>query len=87
LACGGRTVVREDYPHRYRGMSLAACIEGMARLAPEDTLLVNPSAARELGVKDGDSLTVDEGGAGKPYRVALDRKVPQSVLYLLGGVR
>jgi predicted molibdopterin-dependent oxidoreductase YjgC len=87
LACGGHAVVREDYPHRYRGVSLAACIEGMARLAPEDTLLVNPSAARELGVKDGDSLTVDEGGAGKPYRVALDRKVPQSVLYLLGGVR
>jgi predicted molibdopterin-dependent oxidoreductase YjgC len=87
LACGGRAVVREDYPHRYRGMSLAACIEGMARLAPEDTLLVNPGAACELGVKDGDSLTVDEGGAGKPYRVALDRKVSPSILYLLGGLR
>ena len=43
-------LVREVNPHRFRGLSLADYIEGMARLTPEETLLVNPQDAAELGV-------------------------------------
>lgn len=78
-------LVREVNPHRFRGLSLAGCIEGMARLTPEETLLVNPQDAAELGVRDGDSLTVTANGQSRPYPVRLDRKVAPALLYLLSS--
>ena len=83
---GARHVlVREVNPHRFRGLNLADYIEGMARLTPEETLLVNPQDAAELGVRDGDSLTVTAGGQSRPYPVRLDRKVAPALLYLLSS--
>jgi hypothetical protein len=79
----GRTLVREPNPHRHRGVALSDCVEGFARLAPEDTLLVNPQDAAELGVGDGDALALTSGGPA--YRVRLDRKVPSGLLYLLAS--
>jgi anaerobic selenocysteine-containing dehydrogenase len=55
----------------------------MARLAPEDTLLINPRDAREMAVRDGDSVLVESAGESRTYPVMLDRKVPPAVLYLL----
>jgi anaerobic selenocysteine-containing dehydrogenase len=78
-------LVRETNPHRFRGLSLAGCIEGMARLTPEETLLVNPQDAEELGVRDGDSLTVTVDGQSRPYPVQLDRKVAPALLYLFSS--
>ena len=78
-------LVREVNPHRFRGLSLAGYIEGMARLAPEETLMVNPQDAAELGVRDGDSLTVTAAGQSRPYPVRLDRKVAPALLYLLSS--
>ena len=78
-------LVREVNPHRFRGLSLAGYIEGMARLAPEETLMVNPQDAAELGVGDGDSLTVTSAGQSRPYPVRLDRKVAPALLYLLSS--
>jgi predicted molibdopterin-dependent oxidoreductase YjgC len=78
-------LVREVNPHRFRGLSLADCIEGMARLAPEETLLVNPQDAAELGVRDGDSVTVTVGGQSRAYPVRIDCKVAPALLYLLSS--
>jgi predicted molibdopterin-dependent oxidoreductase YjgC len=79
----GRALVREPNPHRHRGVALSDCVEDFARLAPEDTLLVNPRDAAELGVGDGDSRALTTGGPA--YRVRLDRKVPSALLYLLAS--
>jgi predicted molibdopterin-dependent oxidoreductase YjgC len=79
----GRALVHEPNPHRHRGVALSDCVEGFARLAPEDTLLVNPRDAAELGVGDGDWLALTTGGPA--YRVRLDRKVPSALLYLLAS--
>jgi anaerobic selenocysteine-containing dehydrogenase len=78
-------LVREVNPHRFRGLSLAGCIEGMDRLTPEETLLVNPQDAEELGVRDGDSLTVTADGQSRQYPVQLDRKVAPALLYLFSS--
>jgi len=78
-------LVRELNPHRFRGLSLAEYIEGMARVAPEETLLVNPRDAKEWGIHDGDSLTVSADGQSRPYPVRLDRKVAPALLYLLSS--
>jgi anaerobic selenocysteine-containing dehydrogenase len=78
-------LVREVNPHRFRGLNLADCIEGMARLTPEEALLVNPQDAAELGVGDGDSVTISAGGQSRPYPVRLDRKVAPTLLYLFSS--
>ncbi len=83
---GARHVlVREANPHRFRGLSLSDCIDGMARLAADGTLYVNPLDAAELGVGDGDSLTVSGNGHSQSYPVRLDRKVTPSLLYMLSS--
>jgi len=78
-------IVREVNPHRFRGLSLADCIEGMARLAPEEALFVNPQDAAELGVRDGDLLTVSTNGQSRSYPVHLDRKVAPTIFYMLAS--
>jgi NADH dehydrogenase/NADH:ubiquinone oxidoreductase subunit G len=83
---GARYVlVRETDPHRFRGLSLADYIEDMARLAPEEALFLNPLDAEELGVQEGDSLTISVDGQSQPYPVHLDRKVAPALLYLLSS--
>jgi anaerobic selenocysteine-containing dehydrogenase len=57
----------------------------MARLAPEEALLVNPQDAAEWGVRDGDSLTVTADGQSRAYPIRLDRKVAPTLLYLLSS--
>jgi predicted molibdopterin-dependent oxidoreductase YjgC len=81
----GRTLVCEPNPHCHRGVAISDCVEDFARLAPQDTLLVNPADAAELSVGDGDSLT--PAGGGPPYRVQLDRRVPCAFMYLLVSAR
>ena len=81
----GYVLVREVNPHRFRGLSLADYIEGMARLAPRETLFVNPQDAAELGIRDGDSLTVSACGQSQLYPVHLDRKLAPAFLYLLSS--
>jgi len=78
-------LLREVNPHRFRGVSLSACVNGMARIAPEDTLMMNPGDAREMGVRDGDSVLVESGSQRSAYPVMLDRKVPPALLYLLAS--
>lgn len=78
-------LVREVNPHRFRGLSLAANIAGMARLAPVETVFVNPQDAAEFGVCDGDSLTVGANGQSQLYPVCLDRKVAPAFLYLFSS--
>jgi anaerobic selenocysteine-containing dehydrogenase len=87
LRVAGRAVWREVTPHRYRGLGLAECSEGLARLAPEDTLLISPEDARELGVGDGDSLAVEAGATSRTYPVVIDRRMAPSIIRLLAGVR
>ncbi len=78
-------LVRETNPHRFRGLSLAEYIEDMARLAPEEALFVNPLDAEELGVHEGDSLTINVDGQSQPYPVHIDRKVAPALMYLLSS--
>jgi formate dehydrogenase (NADP+) alpha subunit len=78
-------LVREVNPHQFRGLSLADCIEGMATLAAEETLFVNPQDAAESGLRDGDSLTISANGQSRSYPVHLDRKVAPTVLYLFSS--
>jgi predicted molibdopterin-dependent oxidoreductase YjgC len=78
----GYTLVQETYPHRFRGVSLAALIPGMAKIAPEDTVFIHPQTAQKLGVADGSAIPV---GNGKSYPVFLDRKVAPGTLYLMAS--
>jgi len=75
-------LVREVNPHRFRGLSLADCIEGMAQLTPEEVLFVNPQDAAELGISNGDSLTIGTNGRSRTYPVRIYRKVAPKVLYM-----
>ena len=78
-------LVREVNPHRFRGLNLAECIEGMSRLTPEEALFMNPQDAAELGVRDGDSLNITTDGQSRSYPVRLDRKVAPTVLYMFSS--
>lgn len=78
-------LVREVNPHRFRGLALADCNDSMARLAPEETLFLNPQDAADLGLRDGDSLTIGTNGHSRSYPVHLDRKVAPTVLYLFSS--
>jgi NADH dehydrogenase/NADH:ubiquinone oxidoreductase subunit G len=85
---GGATrhvLVREVNPHRFRGVSLADCIDGMAQLAKEETLFVSPQDAAEMGVRDGDSLTVGTNGQTRSYPVRIDRKIAPTFVYMLSS--
>jgi len=77
----GRMLVREMYPHRFRGVSLASLVPGMATLAPEDTVLLHPHTAQELGVADGGSIPI----GNRFYPVRPDRKVAPGTLYLMSS--
>lgn len=79
------TLLREVYPHRFRGVSLDALIRGMAGIAPEDRMLIHPDTARKLGVANGDGISVQNGAAQKSYFVFLDRKVAPESLYLMAS--
>ena len=81
----GCTLVRETYPHQFRGVSLAALIPGMAKIAPEDTMLIHPQTAQTLGVGDGSPISVQDGIARRSYPVFLDRKVAPGTLYLMAS--
>jgi len=78
-------LLREVNPHRFRGLSLADCIDGMAQLAKEKTLFVSPHDAAELGVRDGDSLTIGANGQGRSYPVRLDRKIAPTFFYMFSS--
>jgi predicted molibdopterin-dependent oxidoreductase YjgC len=78
-------LVREANAHIFRGLSLAEYIEGMAHLAAEETLFVNPQDAAEWGVRDGDSLTITTDGLRRPYPVRIDRKVAPAHLVLFSS--
>ena len=77
--------VREANPHRFRGLNLADFSDGMARLAAEETLFVNPLDAAELRVRDGDSLSISANGRSRTYPVRVDRKVAPSLLYMFSS--
>jgi NADH dehydrogenase/NADH:ubiquinone oxidoreductase subunit G len=79
----GYTVVRETYPHRFRGVTLAALITGMAEIAPEDTVFIHPQTAQELGIVQGGPISLQIGKGLKSYSVFLDRKVVPGTLYLM----
>jgi predicted molibdopterin-dependent oxidoreductase YjgC len=81
----GYTLVRETYPHRFRGMSLAALIPGMAKIAPEDTVFIHPQTAQKLGVAEGGPISLRIGKGLKSYSVFLDKRVVPGTLYLMAS--
>jgi predicted molibdopterin-dependent oxidoreductase YjgC len=79
------TLLREIYPHRFRGISLATLISGMARLAPENRVLIHPQTAQELGVGEGAAVWIENGTMRMSYPVTLDRKVAPGLLYVMAS--
>jgi len=80
-------LIQERTPHAFHNLSLSKTIAGMGVILPEDTLLMNPLDAAELGVEDGDSVVVKSAGNERKYPLKLRQTISPGFVFLLTHAR
>jgi predicted molibdopterin-dependent oxidoreductase YjgC len=80
-------LIQERTPHAFHSESLSKIIAGMAELAPEDTIVMNPFDASRLGLKDGDPVLVESVGSEKTYPLKLQSIINPGFVFLLTHAR
>ena len=74
--------VREKSPHNYMNLHLDETIEGLNELVSPEYLVMNHSKARELGLKDGDEITVSDKKSRLTRPVKIRKNIPDGVIYM-----
>jgi anaerobic selenocysteine-containing dehydrogenase len=76
-------LVQERTPHAFHNVSLNKVIAGMAELLPEDTIVLNPIDASNIGLKEGDSVYVQSAGHAESYPLKLQNTISPGFVFLL----
>ncbi|MBN2347159.1 MAG: (2Fe-2S)-binding protein [Candidatus Aminicenantes bacterium] len=76
------SLLQERTPHIYHGTSLSRIVPGMAAIAPEDTLIMNPADAERMGVSDGKAVVMRAARQERSLAVAIRKIVPPGFVLL-----
>lgn len=79
------TLIQEMNPNRYHSASLNKLIKGMEMILPEDTLIINPADAENLGIKKGDHLSIESKENSASFPVMTKKMVSSGCVYLLSS--
>ncbi|MCX6269943.1 MAG: 2Fe-2S iron-sulfur cluster-binding protein [Bacteroidetes bacterium] len=75
-------LVEEISPHRYHNLNLSKGISGFGELVRTDQLMMNPSDARKLKIKDGDSVEVVNKKIIKTLPVTIRKNITEGFIHL-----
>ena len=75
-------LIQESSTHIFDSTSLSKVITDMGRIAPEDTIVMNPADARQLNLHSGLSVVVESNNRAKVYPVMLRKIVSPGFVYL-----
>ena len=78
----GFMLVREKSPHIYHGTSLSLISPGMAVIAPEDTVILNPEDAADLGIINGDTVTMGSAPDDRAFPAVVSKVIPRGIALL-----
>jgi len=70
----------EGYSHR--GISITSKVEGLQILDPENGFFISEADAAQLGISEGDLLTVKSNGVKGVGKARIDHEIPKGVIYL-----
>ena len=94
LPGGDFLLVAEPGGYRHRGIDISSKVGGLAELALEEGFRLHPGDIAELGLKEGDPVTLsfDHGRASAAGSVKPDIECPRGVIYytrpvVFGGLK
>ncbi len=73
--------------HLYHQLSLSRIIPGMNEIAPEDTLILSPGDADEMGIASGDTVEIKSKQQSKTLPVDIRKFIPRGMAYLSSSAR
>ena len=78
---------QEMTPHALHNVSLSEIVSGMAEIVPENTLVMNPVDAANIGLSDGDFVKVESAVDKRVYPLKLQSIVNPGFIFLLTHAR
>jgi predicted molibdopterin-dependent oxidoreductase YjgC len=80
-------LIREKTPHAFHNAGLSKIIAGMDAILPEETILLHPSDAAKLGLKNGDPVVVESADSKREYPLRLQDILSPGFVLLLSHSR
>ncbi len=75
-------IVQEKSPHVYMNLDLSIGIDGFSELVKPGHVQINVSDAKEMEIKDGDSVHISNARTEKTYQVVARKNIHRGVAYL-----
>ena len=75
-------LIREKDQHVYNNLSLGDKLEGFGELVRPGFVVLNPSDAKAMGLKNEDKIELASSGKKNSFRAIIRRNIPKGVLFL-----
>jgi anaerobic selenocysteine-containing dehydrogenase len=68
--------------HTYRGVSLAAWVDGAGTVFPQGVLMIHPEDARHADIDQGDEVKVSSATFARTWPVSIHDALPRGTLHI-----